>query len=96
MDELYQFVIEKAVQMLNPKQIWLFGSRARGDFRPRSDVDFAFEFDDLSNSAYWPEFCAELDDSVPTLLHLDLINLNQANLLLKKNILAHGKVIYKR
>ena len=30
------------------KKIWIFGSRARGDFKRSSDIDLAYEADDFS------------------------------------------------
>lgn len=96
MDNLYKCIIEKAIQMLKPKRIWVFGSRARGDFQPRSDIDLAFEFDEQSSIEHWAQYCIELDDEAPTLLKMDLVNLNEANTELKKNILEQGKVIYQK
>ena len=32
--------VERIVEVLTPVQVWLFGSRARGDARPDSDWDF--------------------------------------------------------
>ncbi|MFC7333869.1 nucleotidyltransferase family protein [Rhodocista pekingensis] len=33
------FLCDRLVAELRPRQIWLFGSRARGDARPDSDID---------------------------------------------------------
>lgn len=30
------------------KKVWIFGSRARGDFKRSSDIDLAYEADDFS------------------------------------------------
>ena len=35
-----QDIIDRIVDVLGPADIWLFGSRARGDHRPDSDWDF--------------------------------------------------------
>ena len=32
-------VIERIVEVLDPEEVWLFGSRAKGTHRPDSDVD---------------------------------------------------------
>jgi hypothetical protein len=37
--EALDAVVDRLVQALDPKAIWLFGSRARGDHRPDSDFD---------------------------------------------------------
>jgi len=36
-------VVARFVAELDPKAIWLFGSRARGDHRPDSDVSLLME-----------------------------------------------------
>lgn len=32
-------ILDRVVETLHPEQVWLFGSRARGDYRPDSDWD---------------------------------------------------------
>jgi len=39
-EEALRDLTRRLVYGLNPVQVWLFGSRARGDFRPDSDYDF--------------------------------------------------------
>jgi predicted nucleotidyltransferase len=39
-------LIGKIVSRWNPQQVWLFGSRARGDFTPDSDWDLFVVVDD--------------------------------------------------
>ena len=41
-------IVARIVEVLHPEQVWLFGSRARGEARPNSDWDFLAV---LSNSA---------------------------------------------
>jgi uncharacterized protein len=43
-------VVQKIALALNPQQIILFGSRARGDFRPDSDYDLLIVVDDKDES----------------------------------------------
>jgi predicted nucleotidyltransferase len=38
-DDLYQDIVGRIVEACDPDKIILFGSRARGDHRPNSDVD---------------------------------------------------------
>jgi predicted nucleotidyltransferase len=45
---VFDWVVERAKDWLNPKTIVLYGSRARRDQHDRSDYDFAFELDELS------------------------------------------------
>ena len=40
-DELFLQEVKRSVQEIDPQaEVWLFGSRARGDFREDSDWDF--------------------------------------------------------
>lgn len=69
----------------------LFGSRARGDYKARSDIDLAVCGGKVE------AFEATLDEVCPTLLTFDVINLNkpiQKELL--QSIQKEGVVIYEK
>jgi hypothetical protein len=51
-------------------RVLLFGSRARGDHRARSDVDLACTGGDIAR------FAADVDEKCPTLLSFDVVNLD--------------------
>lgn len=77
------------------EKIILFGSRARGDHRPDSDIDLAFSFNpDKQN--LWISFKSWIDHDSKTLLSLDLVNLNECSDQLKKQILKEGLCIYEK
>jgi predicted nucleotidyltransferase len=63
-------IVSAAKRSLVLKRAILFGSRARADARPESDIDIAFEHE--SSDAEWAAFVNEMSDSAPTLLSLDL------------------------
>jgi uncharacterized protein len=44
--ELIDYIVEKIIQEIRPEKIILFGSYARGDFRPDSDLDLFIIKDD--------------------------------------------------
>ena len=44
--------VRRIIAAVNPLQIIAFGSRARGDHRPDSDLDLAVIFDDSSKAEY--------------------------------------------
>ena len=45
MDRLVEEIAKKIVEVFHPTQIVLFGSRARGEARPDSDVDLLVVYD---------------------------------------------------
>lgn len=44
-------LLERIVSHWNPQQVWLFGSRARGDAAPESDWDLLVVVDDSTEEA---------------------------------------------
>lgn len=63
------------------EKIFLFGSRARGDFNEKSDIDIAISG---GNAA---EFCLMINEDVSTLLKFDIVRLTK-----EKYISMFGKI----
>lgn len=86
-------VIEEIIALAEKYQIekvTLFGSRARGDYKERSDIDLAVRGGDTTR------FALDTED-VNTLLFFDVVDLNgpiQQELL--ESIEAEGKVLYEK
>lgn len=76
------------------RRVWLFGSRARGDHRERSDIDLAFEFD--AGAAGWHDLLGWLEDDAPTLLFVDAVRLDRASERLRAEVAREGIVVYER
>ncbi len=76
--------------------IYLFGSRARGDHRERSDIDLAV-FCPNANENDWQSIL-ELIDDADTLLPIDCIRLDKesSNSSLRLQIEQDKKLIYER
>ncbi|SHK03171.1 nucleotidyltransferase family protein [Paramaledivibacter caminithermalis] len=76
------------------KKIILFGSRARGDNKPTSDIDIAvYTFPKFDNEGL---FVSEIQD-LNTLLKIDIVFLKDiTNEKLIANIKEEGVVIYER
>ena len=75
----------------NLDKVILFGSRARGDNRERSDIDLAIQGGDTV------AFAAGVDEDIPTLLMFDVVDLDkpvQKELL--DEIRKDGVVIYEK
>ena len=85
-DQIRQLAAQYDIQ-----RVLLFGSRARGDYRPRSDIDLAISG---GNTA---AFTLAVDEETDTLLKYDVVNLDgavQPELLLE--IEKDGKVLYEK
>ncbi|ASK62358.1 hypothetical protein CFK37_09415 [Virgibacillus phasianinus] len=74
-------------------KIVLFGSRAVGDNKEKSDIDLAF-FAPGMTKRKWTELTFTLEEELDTLLLLDLIKFEDASEELKDEIIKNGKVLY--
>lgn len=54
------------------EKLILFGSRARGDHLPKSDIDLA-----VSGCSNFRDFAYDVDNTTSTLLEFDIINLDE-------------------
>ena len=73
------------------KKVVLFGSRARGDYKERSDIDLAFQGGNSSR------FILDVDEETSTLLEFDIIDLDKpvrAELL--DSIKREGILLYEK
>ena len=78
-----QQVIDEIIQIL-------FGSRARGDYKERSDIDLAFSGGNSS------EFILTVDEKTSTLLKFDVVDLEKpVRNELRESIEREGMVIYE-
>ena len=74
----------------NVKKVILFGSRARGNFKEKSDLDLAVQGGDFIR------FMLDVNEETSTLLSFDIINLDEEIMSeLRKSIEKEGKVIYE-
>ncbi len=89
----YQF-IEQLKCLPFIEEIWLFGSRARGDHRQKSDIDLAIICPN-STEEDWLRVVDIIEDS-DTLLKIDYIKFDQGTISreLYNNIIKDKKVIY--
>jgi predicted nucleotidyltransferase len=76
------------------ERVILFGSRARGDSRPHSDIDLAVSCPRASERE-WLDLYDAIEDA-PTLLSIDLIRLEKASPRLRDRILREGRTVYER
>ena len=73
-------------------KIVLFGSRARGDNGPKSDIDIA-----VFGCRDFPMFSLDVEDEVQTLLKFDIVNMDRkVSEELKEAVQRDGVVIYEK
>lgn len=83
--------IRNYAKQFNIKKVILFGSRARGDYKAKSDIDLAVSGENIS------AFSIMVDENTSTLLKFDIVNLDasvQQELL--QSIEEEGIVIYEK
>ena len=86
-------IVQRARDTLPARKIWLFGSRARGDHHPKSDIDLAFQLTAPAPGA-WARFVADVHEEARTLLSVDLVDLEQCDAELRAAILREGVILY--
>jgi len=74
------------------QRVWLFGSRARGDAGPRSDIDLAI---DAPGAAHRQRLdWVSLIEDADTLLSVDVVFWDEASPALRARILHEGHLLY--
>ena len=74
----------------NVKKVVLFGSRARGDFKEKSDIDLAVQGGDFIR------FMLDVNEETSTLLSFDIINLDEKiQDELRESIEKERKIVYE-
>lgn len=83
--------IRQLAEKYDLKKVFLFGSRARGDFQRASDIDLAVLGGDVLH------FALDVDEKTQTLLEYDVVDLNKPiQKELAESIQKEGIVIYRK
>lgn len=86
LQEIAQLAKENCIE-----KVILFGSRARGDFKERSDIDLAFHGGNSTN------FILDVDELTSTLLEYDIVDLDKpVRKELLESIKNEGVVLYEK
>ena len=93
-ENFFSSLINRAKEMINPSQIILYGSFARGDPHSKSDIDIAFKFS--NDRLQWIKFIDWAHEHFDTLRHLDLVNFKELNSSFQLIIEKEGKILYER
>lgn len=82
--------IQEFAKKYQVKKVILFGSRARGDFKEKSDIDLAVK------GGNFARFSLDVNEETTTLLKFDIINLDKKiQQELKDSIQKEGKILYE-
>lgn len=76
------------------EKVILFGSQARGDAKPFSDIDIAVDCPHATQDE-WIQII-ELADNANTLHHIDIVRIDQADKALQESISSEGKILYEQ
>ena len=83
--------IKELAEKYDIQKVILFGSRARGDFRERSDIDLAAQGGNVDL------FALAVDEETSTLLKYDIVNLDRAvQKELLESIEKEGILLYEK
>ena len=83
--------IRNLAQKYDIEKVILFGSRARGDYKERSDIDLAFCGGSSSH------FILDVDETTSTLLEFDIVDLDKpVRKELLESIKREGVVLYEQ
>ena len=96
-----QFVITKLVEHISAfpsvQKIILYGSRAKGTHTTFSDIDIAVA--GVKDRREWLHILclADVEDNrVPTLLKIDLVQLEHVDPAVQQSIMDEGQILYER
>lgn len=90
-DNVYQQIVSFA-RDCGAEKVVLFGSRARGDNLPKSDIDIA-----VAGCRDFRRFSYLIDEHLDTLLDVDAVNLDESlSQSLLDEIVRDGVVLYEK
>ena len=83
--------IRQIAELYDVDKVVLFGSRSRGNYRERSDIDIAFSGGSASR------FSLDIDEDTSTLLEFDIVDLcRYVSPELRESIEREGITIYEK
>ena len=89
--EIFNDIIGVFKKFDSIEKVYLFGSRARGDFKDTSDIDLAID----SKSDVVLKLLGELEE-LRCILTFDVVNINEIGQKLKDNIERDKIIIYEK
>ncbi|GEM_PF-1430678 len=83
-------IVAAVCRATKPRRIILFGSRARGEWDQRSDIDLAIIPEE--GAVFHP---STIEEEIRTLLRLDILDFRKLTGSFQREILENGIVIYE-
>ena len=94
--EAYKWIMRAFNMFPEIDEVLIFGSRAKGDFKPGSDVDLAIKGNDLEYN-YTEKVRNLLQEGLYTPYFFDVVDYNKiTNAALKEHIDRVGKLFYRQ
>jgi predicted nucleotidyltransferase len=93
--EIVNTIAERIGRCSHVEKVVLFGSRARGEARERSDVDIAVIGPEITLEE-WNSLQDYVQQEAETLLSIDLVRFETAHAALKDSIVKEGITLYER
>lgn len=88
--DLLRQIVDAVRQEAKPQRVILFGSRARGEWNDRSDIDIAV-IPEVGTSF----FSTPIEERIRTLLKIDILDFRNLNEDFRQEVLQNGVVIYE-
>lgn len=88
--ELLHEIVDAVKQHARPQRIMLFGSRARGEWKERSDIDIAV-FPEKGSVV----LAEPIDEEIRTLLRIDLVDFRNLSENFQQEVLQNGILLYE-
>ena len=92
---LQQMIAPMFERFLGIQRLILFGSRARGDYEERSDIDLAIDAESITDEV-WDAIYFYKEENLDTLLSIDLVWIQRSSERLQQKIKEEGVILFER
>jgi predicted nucleotidyltransferase len=94
-EDAYEWILRGLRVFPEIEEVIIFGSRAKGNYKPGSDIDLAVK-GHFPSYIYIERIRNMLENGLPLLYFFDVVDYyNMTNMLLKEHIDRVGKIFYK-
>ncbi len=95
-DKSYRLILESFKEFPEITKVYIFGSRAMGNYKKGSDIDLAI-LGEKVDYEITSRLYRKLNEELPIPYFVDVVNFNSIKLEeLKQHILTEGKLIYEK